>query len=446
MLEKIYGYALAMVLPDNLEVPSHTTLIQELESLQSKYPHRMSLKLNGQSRAGRDLVCVELGDSDKVIAVTGGAHSDEPAGTVTCLYLAKNLLENPEFEELLLRYKFVIHPMLDPDGAALNYRWAREEFSYQDYLLHSFRNNRPAEDCEHGIPVNEDQEIRPELGFFRSNVDVYKGNIEFYITLHTTHRTGGSIFAISAKGDHTGRISALAELCERFQVPVMDVDLHGEKGIEYIAPGFIAAPPMAKLAERFRDNPEILSQIKMPTYEYVEHTCGAQFCLISELPSILDQTLRATCETEIDLMELKKAHLDSRSKWIAALRDAVEELESLGVTEDNPWFDRGKFSARFGMASVEGEAKDLARYEGIKAKQYEVSDERVEELERELSLHQLYVKCLGGRDDQTPLYQDHLHQFHEKYRKLETLIDYRVIPLDRQVRIQTAMILTGADF
>jgi hypothetical protein len=446
MLTKICRCTDSMILPDNLHVPSHQELVQELESLQSRHPQRMSLNLDGQSRAGRDLVCVELGDSGKVIAVTGGAHSDEPAGTVTCLYLAKNLLENPEFEELLLRYRFVIHPMLDPDGAALNYRWAREEFSYPNYLLHSFRNNRPAEDCEHGIPVNRDQEIRPELAFFRSKVDVYKTKVEFYVTLHTTHRTGGSIFAISAQGDHADKISVLAELCERFGVPVMDVDLHGEKGIKYIAPGFIAAPPMAKLAERFRDNPEILSRIKMSTYEYVEHHCGARFCLISELPSILDQTLRATCETEIDLVDLRKTHLESKRKWIAMLRNAVEELESLGVAEDDPWFDRAKFSARFGMASIEGEERDLARYEGIKAKQYEVYDERVEELERELSLHKLYVKCLEGRDDQMPLYQDHFRRFHEKYRQVEALIDCRMIPLDRQVRIQTAMILTGADF
>jgi hypothetical protein len=445
MLEDIYRYANAMTLPARLRVPSHEELVHELQVLGSRYPERMSLRLDGRSRGGRALVCAEVGAGDRVVAVTAGAHADEPAGTVTCLHVVRNLLENSAFEGLLSGFKFLLHPMLDPDGAALNYRWASEAFSYRDYLLHNYRNNSPAEDCEHGIPVSPEQGLRPELAFFTRNVDRFRGSIAVYITLHTTHRTGGSIFAVSSHEDGSGRVRALTQLCERFGVPVMDLDLHGEKGIETIAPGFIVAPPMVKLAERFKDHPEIISQIKMPTYEYVQHHCGARFSLISELPSILDQILRANEETDVMLVDLKRVQLEGKRRHLATLSDVVEELAALGITEDNPWFARGRFAARFGPAGIQGEEKELPRYEGIRARQYEVNDVEVEELETELGLHRMVIQCLEGREDQAGLYEEHLGRFDAKYARLEALMDYRIIPLERQVRIQTAMILAGAD-
>jgi hypothetical protein len=202
---------------------------------------------------------------------------------------------------------------------------------------------------------------------------------------------------------------------------------------------------MVRLAERFRDHPEIISQIKMPTYEYVQHHCGARFSMISELPSILDQILRASEETDVMLVDLKRAQLESKRRHLASLTDVVEDLASLGITEEDPWFARGRFAVRFGPAGIEGEEKELPRYEGIRARQYEVNDVEVEELETELGLHRMVIKCLEGREDQARLYDEHVGHFDDKYARLEALMDYQIIPLERQVRIQTAMILAGAD-
>lgn len=65
------------------------------------------------------------------------------------------------------------------------------------------------------------------------------------------------------------------------------MDPRGQFGIERLAAGFLAAPSMAKMTESI-NNPEIVNQIRMPTYEYVEQFCGAPFCLIFELPSDID--------------------------------------------------------------------------------------------------------------------------------------------------------------
>lgn len=430
-------------LPSRLAVPSHTELLHALTALAAEFPKDAKLNCDATSKQGRELLCVEIGSGERVIAITGGAHADEPIGTVTCLYLIENLLRNPSFASLLNRYRFVIHPMLDPDGAALNYRWASEDYSYPYYLLHSFRNGRPAEDCEHGIPVSDEQPTRPELAFFKRNLDAYQGKIHSYFTMHTTHRLGGSLFVVFGGAHPLLDIPHLTRLCERFGAPVTDLDLHGEDGIEYIAPGFISAPKLSYLAEQYRDQPEILAQLKFPTYEYVAQCLGAEIAIISELPSVVDVRLGQAEETSRDLHEIKTKMLELQRTWLARLKDAVSELQRLGVDSTNPWFDKAEFGAGFGPSRLAAAERELENFRGLKAKGSDLYDLETDPLVLDLQLHQLYVKALENRPDQRSLYERHLETFHQTYERLGQAMDLRPLPLEAQVRLQAGMVFSA---
>ena len=433
----------ALRLPEDLRVPSHRELIDGLKHLEREFPAQIRVSTDGRSKKGKELAFVEIGTGERVIAVTAGAHSDEPTGIATCFYLIKNLLQNQEFKFLTENYKFVFHPMLDPDGAELNYTWAAKEFSFYEYLKNYYRNNIPSEDCEHGIPVSSGQSIRPELEFFKRNIDRFKGCIDYYITLHTTPHLGGSGFLLSAKSGVQETIDTLTKVCDYFGVPVMDVDTYGEDGLERIAPGFLTVPRMMKVAEKYRDNPEILSQIKMPTYEYVDHFLGAPICMISELPYIIDTKLQDMRESEVDLIDLKRRELEQSRKHILRTQEAVAELKRLGVDEENPWFRSAEFAARFALDEVSGQEAQLERYRGIKAKNYDLHDVQVSGLKAELNLHKLYIHSLKDRPEHRSIFDAHCRAFDEIYEQLESLIDYKVVPLTTQVRVQTAMILSG---
>lgn len=446
MLQKINSLARSMTLPSQFQVPSHEQLVDGLKKLAADFPDDLQLSFNGRSRNGKQLIFAEVGKADRVVAVTSGAHSDEPTGIATSFYFIQNLLRNSDFKTLTDKYKFIFHPMLDPDGAELNYTWASKDFSYYEYLKNNFRNNRPSEDCEHGIPASSDQVIRPELRFFKENVDRFKGRIDYYLTMHTTHRLGGSLFVISAKGDHQSRIETLTSVCENFDVPVIDMDLYGQDGIERVAPGFITAPPMAKMAEKFKDKPEVLAQIKMPTYEYVEHFLDASFCLISELPYIVDKNLLDKGVSTTDLIDVKKRDLEKRKQRVSRIQKAVAELRNLGVSSENPWFQNAEFTAQFAMAGISGEESQLDNYKGIKARNYDVTDVEVMDLESELKFHQLYIQSLRGRPEHKALFDMHNKAFDDAYERLESHIEYQVVPLATQVRVQAAMILSGLEF
>jgi hypothetical protein len=445
MYEKIKRLTESLRLPKEIRIPSHGDLIKDLLSFKARYGDKLTFRTNGKSRKGLDLLYAEIGRGERVIAVTAAAHADELTGVATSFHLIQNLLSNPAFETILEKYKFVFHPMLDPDGSVLNHVWAKQSFSYKEFLKHKFRNSMAGEDCEHGIPVREDQQIRPELKFFKDNIDKHKGKIDFYITLHATPRLGGSLFILSAKGENRQRISALTQVCADSGLPVWDFDLFGERGMERIAPGFLTAPPMAKMAEKYKDNPEILKKIKMPTYEYVEQYCGAPFCLISELPLIVDPNLLDTSITDVDLADFKRQGIGESRTWATKLQKAVAELEALGVSGDIAWFRNAAWKAQSVMSALDGKEKLLDNFKGKKARRYHLDGTESGLLEMDLEIHQLYIKCLEGRADQKALYQRHCDEFDRLYEKLEKVIDSQVVPLETQVRLQVAMILSGIE-
>src|SRR4029078_13645948 len=69
-----------------------------------------------------------------VLFVTGRQHANEVSSTSHILRLAELLATDPEIRRLLDRVPFILHPMTNPDGAALV-----EELSWDtpDFMLHA---------------------------------------------------------------------------------------------------------------------------------------------------------------------------------------------------------------------------------------------------------------------------------------------------------------------
>ncbi len=429
--------------PPGVLCPSHEDLVSSLQELANAHERDIALDTSGRSREERELICVRVGRGARVIAVTGGAHSDEPAGSATCLALTRNLLENPAFSDLLRRFTFLIHPMVDPDGAARNARWSLEPYEYRRFLMHNYRNNDMGEDCEHGMPVSAGQEIRPEMAFLARNAREHKGRIDFYITLHTTHRLGGGLFLISEQAEDEARMAALASACEAHELPIADLDTHGEQGVEYVRPGFLRLPSMAKLAEHYQDQPEILARMKMTTYEFMERECGCPFALISELPSMVDERMRATGETDVLVADLRRAEIELGKTHVARLPKALEELQRRGVAESNPWLRQLVVSARDGPAGLQALEKSLENLAGVRAREYDIAEHEHEEDRLQLGYHKTWIKCLEDLPGQADLLRDHMRGFDAAYESILTRMDLRTVPLETQIRIQVAMVLAG---
>jgi Zinc carboxypeptidase len=441
---KLENWARNLVVPPEVRCPSHAELLESLDDLARVHGPLICVDTAGRSRQERELICVRVGNGPSVIAISAGAHADEPAGIATCLVLIQNLLENRGFRDLLQRFTFLIHPMIDPDGAAINACWTLHDYDYRGYFLHNFRNNTPGEDCEQGLSVTQAQEDRPEMAFFRQNALAHRGQVVFYATLHTTHRSGGSLFLISEGAEDPNRMATLTEICAAFDMPVMDIDPLGEDGIEYVCPGFLRPPSMASIAQLYEDMPDVLAQLKMSTYEFFERECGCPFSMISELPSVVDARLRAGGLTSTSRKKLMLEELENNMGRLAMLKKDLEEIRNLGVSPSNPWYQIKCTSAEYGTAGLRAEEKELQKLDDTPAREYEVAEHEVEPIFAELARHKLWIKCLEDSTKHAAIQREHLRQFNEAYDRLASCLKLREIPLERQIRIQGAMCLSPA--
>ncbi len=428
-------------LPKELKIPSHADVSALANSVKTK---RHKVWTDGQSVLGNTLFCFAIGTGERVIAVTAGAHSDEPPGLATAYYLTQNLISNSAFAKILQQYTFVIFPMLDVDGAALNYEWAQEpSFDFKSYHLHNYRNINPGIDCEHGIPLLAMQDIRPELAFFKRHIDKFAGRIDYYVTLHTTHVLGGAIFI--ARQDFSDQVlmSRVQELCKSFNLPLMDYQPRGDDGITYLGKGFLGAPYVSAMQKKYEKHPEILALLKMPTYEYVETKCGGKITMISELPLWIAARMKDCSDVEMSLADVKRHNLSMTKDQLPKMKTAVDELDRLGANQENPWLKNTKFSLRMLEKTMASEEARLQEYAHLKATKVDLVELETRPFIDAIKLHRLYIKCLSEIGGNTELLKHHLTAFEAAVQELENIYELQLVDLRTQVQIQTGMIFQG---
>lgn len=423
-------------------IPRHQDILDLFEKIKNRKD--IFIDTSSLSREGRKLLFCAIGSGQKVVGVTAGAHSDEPIGIATTINFIKELTSSDRFAGLLSEYTFAIFPMLDPDGSAINEAWSRN-LDYKTYFLHHYRNNQPAEDCEHGIPVSEAQTIRPEVAFFKKNIDRYKGRIEYYVTLHTTHVLGGSLFVVDRDFQNKKIISGLTNICKSHDLPIWDYRPKGDPTLTYIAPGFIGAPSVESYSEEYKNAPQILAMLKMSTYEYVLRKCGGKFGLISELPMFLvSEDFSSIEETNISISELKRRALELDREDYQYKTNDLKLIQSYQPNDENPWYKSALFTEKTAPERFDNEEKNLSRYEGLKAHKCDIMAlEQLMPIENELKRHRLFIKCLDGISSASSLVQKHQNDFDQLFSKYERTFNLKAVSTIKQVEIQTEMILQG---
>lgn len=424
-------------------IPSVSELEEMLRNLAARHPDKIQWNGEGKSRNGRPILCAKVGHGPKVVCVTGGAHSDEPVGSVTCQELVRMLVTHADFAPLLQTHTFLVHPMLDPDGAAINEKWTRQAFDYRSFLLHGFRNNHPSEDCEHGVPLQATQTARPEISAFLKNVSNVDGNFVCYFTLHTTHRLGGSLFVVTSKDLSPVFQRYIAKMCDAEGVPVTCLDLRGEDGMLLLEPGFIVAPRVSDLAKKYADREDILAQIKMTTYEYMETVKGAPVSIISELPSVIDARLDDLNLTDLPLFEVKKQLHEAKVSGLEPWRTAIAKLESFGLDEKSIWLKQAKFRVKMRSSMNFDEGEEQQACKNQKAFVFERVDLLEEPLLDRLELAKYEYNALAELPGAEKHRIEALERFNACYEELFSQVTLEPVTLETQVRIQLKLIFAG---
>lgn len=422
------------------QIPS----FDELKTFLVKEKEKGSLELivNGYTANKREVFFVKIGQGKKNIAITGGAHADEPFGIATCFTLIKNLVENNEFSFLQDEFTFLIHPCLDPDGANTNYSWVNSN-SYPDYLIKNFRNNDPANDVEHGIPVKENQTVRPELQVLMNNLLPYKGNLNFYVTLHTTHTLGGSLVLLFGEKNLDSFINTFTKKAEELGCPVMDYRPREDEGLTYIAPGFLKSPSYNDFLKAFKDNPSALDNYKMTTYEWANLKLDCPLCMIAEFPFLQDSKIDNANSSDISYEDFEKNTLAFNIKIYHKVCEQLEVAEKYNIDKNSVWFKKAALFREHALKSYQKDEKHFEQFNGQMAPLGEVYYQPLQQIEGEMKPWILLYHLLKNISEAKFDLDKGMNEL-EKLSKLWIATNKgNLLSLEQQIKLQSLMIFSG---
>jgi len=236
----------------------------------------------GSSEQGRPIAAVILGSGPKTVSLVAGAHSDEPVGPeMLRTFILQTLAHKARFTNLFSEFRFVIVPHINPDGEAKNQPWIQKWPSVEAYLQHAFRE-LPGRDLEFGYP-----DMRKEN---KVVADFLKAHAPFtmHMSLHGMGFSDGGFLLIEKHW-----IDRTQKLREKYSQKILDSglklhdhDRNGEKGFQYIGPGFTTTPEGQAMRAYFKSigDEQTVSLFHDSSMEFVRKLGGDPLCLVTEIP------------------------------------------------------------------------------------------------------------------------------------------------------------------
>lgn len=236
----------------------------------------------GYSESGRPIVGLVVGAGPRGATLLSGAHADEPVGSETLLRLAEwQVGDSPEASALRRNWRFHIVAHVNPDGEALNGRWLDAWPDPLACLQHRHREP-PGRDVEFAYP-----DRRPENAVIADFIKP-AAPIALHLSLHGMTAATGAWHLIDRPWiDRTADLrEAYAQAMGEAGLPLLDWDRGGEKGFEYIAPGFSTTPRGQAMREHFkaRGDEVTASQFGDSSMELARQLGGDPLCMVTELP------------------------------------------------------------------------------------------------------------------------------------------------------------------
>lgn len=262
----------------------------------------------GHSREGRPITGYRLGSGPVHVSLIGGCHADEPVGPAMLERLVRFLAAQRPRSSPLTRYRWLVVPDVNPDGALRNRAWSDQTVALHDhrgeedegydplvYVQHVVRES-PGDDIEFGFPRSvDDREARPEnravARFLESEAP-----FELHGSFHGMGFAPGPWFLLEpAWIERTETMRRrLRSRVGSMRYPLFDIDRRGEKGFRRIDEGFSTRPDSSAMASHFQaqGDPDTAGQFRPSSMEWVRALGGDPLTLVSEMPLFLlpDQT------------------------------------------------------------------------------------------------------------------------------------------------------------
>ncbi len=298
----------------------------------------------GTSEEGRPIAGITLGHGPETVTLVAGAHADEPVGPETLRTFVLGALEHRGwqgggFHELFERLTFRVIPQVNPDAEARNRPWIEAWPEIEPYLRHRVRE-QPGRDVEFGFPVmREENRLASRFLFGFSPISLH-------MSLHGMGFSEGAMLLIER--NWVGRTEALRAAfvasASEAGLGLHDHDRGGEKGFDYVDPGFWTTPEGTAMREHFQAQGDLETARKffassMELARLTGYDAGRRrhpLCLVTELPLfVIEREYEHEAGVPSAYLALREElpELQLRLERGESIRDALDsfQLRPLGL-------------------------------------------------------------------------------------------------------------------
>ncbi len=284
----------------------------------------------GVAESGHPILGYLVGSGPKKVSLIAGSHADEPVGPETLRTFIRTAITSPEtMAGYLSRFTFAVVAHVNPDGEAENAAWVKRWPSIEAYLKQAVRE-LPGRDIEFGYPDMR-YENEAVAGFLREH-----GPFDLHMSLHGMGFSDGALLLIERNWvDRSGPVQeAFTSLASENGLRLHDHDRGGEKGFDYIGPGFTTTPEGKAMREYFEKRREMTTAklFKDSSMEFVRSLGGDPLCLVTELPLFVIKKLPANEPKGDPKTYLKlKGHLPAAQRTANANQSIDWFIERYGL-------------------------------------------------------------------------------------------------------------------
>ena len=267
------------------EMLTWSGFVETLHNVSANTSTKAANSVIGKSEQGEPIYGFVFGEGPCTVSLVAGAHADEPAGPNTLYRLVWALLEEPElYSTLLSEFRLLVIPHINPDGDAANASWIRK-WPDAEAALSGMVRELPGRDVEFGYPG-----MRPEN---RSAAAFWKEHppADLHISLHGMAFSEGFLLLINDEWE--ARTRSWREMYHQKMresgLPPHDHDRAGEKGFNYMGPGFTSTPKGSAMRAHFEKmgDPATAAKFHMSSMEFQIERNPDVLCLVTELPLFL---------------------------------------------------------------------------------------------------------------------------------------------------------------
>ena len=282
---------------------SSTQLVDEFSEV--------TLRKIGESREGRPISCLKIGEGERNALLFAFPHPNEPIGSMTVEFLSRYLAEHPDVTRET-GFTWYLIKAIDPDGAALNEGWFKGKFDPVKYARNYYRPPGH-EQMEWTFPVDYKNlsftDPPSETQALMSLIDEIKP--DFMFSLHNAGFCGVYFYlthAIEKSYPH------LVDLVRNENLPLHQ----GEPEAPYIkelSPGIYEMFGVQEAYDFYEangvENPQELIKWDTSSADYLKTvTNNRGFTLLCEMPYFYDNALDDSSLTDEDRRALVFESLD----------------------------------------------------------------------------------------------------------------------------------------